>query len=69
VNTDQWITAKEAAALFGLSVDYFRREFLNPGRPLFPIRLIRGTGRGHRILVSREAVLAAVEGQIVRPAP
>jgi hypothetical protein len=69
MSADRWITPKEAAGLFGLSVDYFRREFLNPARPLFPIRLIRGTGRGHRILVSREAVLAAIEGQIVRPAP
>jgi hypothetical protein len=63
-----WLTTKEAAALLGYSVNYFRKEFCNPQAPLVTIREVGQPGmKRRRILVSRASIERMIEEQTIRP--
>jgi len=65
---DPWISVKEAAALMGYSVNYFRSLYCNPETPLVTIRQPRGPKGVRRIMVLRVDVDAVIESQTRRPA-
>jgi hypothetical protein len=57
---DRWITVKEAAALWQMNVDYFRRTFLDPERPLVRVccpPAAPGAKRRRRLLVLEADIL------------
>lgn len=60
-----WITVKEAAALYGLSTEYFRRNFCDPGGIMDKQHALR-TRKGpkdsrRKIQVLREAILEMID--------
>jgi hypothetical protein len=66
--SDPWISVKEAAALMGYSVNYFRSLYCDPKAPLVTIRQRMGPKGVRRIMVLRVAVESVIESQTRRPA-
>jgi hypothetical protein len=64
IEAARWISVKEAAALYGLNPEYFRRNFCQPGGGLELLRALRvrtGPAGRRRILVLETAVFALIE--------
>ena len=68
MTTPEWISVTEAAYLLGYSPDYFRRTFCVEPRPLILIRSWTGPTGQRRIMVSQDAVMNLLNGQLRPPA-
>lgn len=64
MSDDKWITVKEAADMWQMNVDYFRREFLNPTHPLVRVWSppgAPGAKRRRRLLVLEADILKLIK--------
>ena len=64
MNQDPWISVKEAAALYGLNAEYFRRNYCDEGGIIqrrAGLRVRSGPAGRRRILVLRIVIMAMIE--------
>jgi len=66
---DAWISVKEAASIYGLNAEYFRRRYCDPGGIIDRLKGLRqrkGPGGRRRLLVLRGVILKLVEDETRR---